>query len=99
MIAKNEGSRLYDAFVELVKTKLLNPTPTPTQPQRNANNPKQEDNEQTKNQSLKEEAQTTKEEVSPQSGHQIQVVRYGTYGNRQGLKLTTNGPFTHYFEF
>uniref|UniRef100_A0A7M4FSJ3 D-aminoacyl-tRNA deacylase n=1 Tax=Crocodylus porosus TaxID=8502 RepID=A0A7M4FSJ3_CROPO len=27
------------------------------------------------------------------------VVRYGTYGNRQVLKLDTNGPFTHMIEF
>ncbi|XP_030415193.1 D-aminoacyl-tRNA deacylase 2 isoform X1 [Gopherus evgoodei] len=27
------------------------------------------------------------------------VVKYGTYGNRQVLKLDTNGPFTHMIEF
>ncbi|XP_048708558.1 D-aminoacyl-tRNA deacylase 2 isoform X1 [Caretta caretta] len=27
------------------------------------------------------------------------VVKYGTYGNRQVLKLDTNGPFTHMVEF
>lgn len=27
------------------------------------------------------------------------VVRHGTYGNRQVLKLDTNGPYTHLMEF
>lgn len=27
------------------------------------------------------------------------VLRYGTYGNRQVLKLDTNGPYTHLMEF
>ncbi|XP_071971487.1 D-aminoacyl-tRNA deacylase 2 [Engystomops pustulosus] len=27
------------------------------------------------------------------------VLRYGTYGNRQVLKLDTNGPYTHLLEF
>lgn len=27
------------------------------------------------------------------------IVKYGTYGNRQVLKLDTNGPYTHLMEF
>ena len=27
------------------------------------------------------------------------TVKYGTYGNRQGLKFVSGGPFTHQLEF
>ena len=33
-------------------------------------------------------------------GNEIEVtVKHGTYGNRQVLKLDTNGPYTHLMEF
>lgn len=37
-------------------------------------------------------------EVMAASGAEV-TVKHGTYGNRQVLKLDTNGPYTHLMEF
>ena len=45
----------------------------------------------------KELMQAGGEVTEPQSG--AVVLKHGTYGNRQVLKLDTNGPYTHLMEF
>ncbi|XP_026160114.1 D-aminoacyl-tRNA deacylase 2 [Mastacembelus armatus] len=60
-ISKEDGLRLYGAFVSLCEEEL-------------------------------------RAGPSAQSGAEV-TVKHGTYGNRQVLKLDTNGPYTHLMEF
>lgn len=38
------------------------------------------------------------EEIAAVNGDKV-MVKHGTYGNRQVLKLDTNGPYTHLMDF
>ncbi|CAJ1073279.1 D-aminoacyl-tRNA deacylase 2-like [Xyrichtys novacula] len=59
-INKEDGLRLYDAFVSLCEKELM----------------------------------------AASGGNKAEVtVKHGTYGNRQVLKIDTNGPYTHLMEF
>lgn len=37
--------------------------------------------------------------LSSKSSETAAIIKHGTYGNRQVLKLDTNGPYTHLMEF
>lgn len=58
-IGKEDGQRLYDAFIALCEKELT---------------------------------------AGTGAGADV-TVKHGTYGNRQVLKLDTNGPYTHLMEF
>lgn len=62
-ISKEDGLRLYSAFVSLCEKELM-----------------------------------AAAAAAAGSGAEV-TVKHGTYGNRQVLKLDTNGPYTHLMEF
>jgi hypothetical protein len=83
LIEKEVGATLYEQFIKTLREKI-------------------EQNKDLGNSIPRNEKQNKEDSLN--SPHQQQakrhgMVQHGTYGNRQGLKFISNGPYTHQFEF
>jgi len=88
---KDEGFELYKNFIQLFQQASENKVKTSS---------KQEESEPTENKDNQiEDKGKQPEENKPKEKVGAFVVKNGTYGNRQGLKFSSGGPFTHLFEF
>lgn len=99
LIEKKKGDELYSKFCDLIKKtyeeKLsITPTTTSTNKKETKESGKSEETkqEETTEQSSHDNNKSEKNENNNDRKPQVQC---GVYGNRQGLKFESRGPFTH----